>query len=131
MSHPYLPWIAAGLFALAVLHTFCTKFFEHLAHTQPRHAGLWHWLAEVEVVFGLWAMVLALAMWVMLGKAPTLDYLESRNYTEPLFVFAIMVVAATRPILQASGVWVQQIARVIPLPQAMANNFFCCRWCRC
>ncbi len=123
MTHPYLPWIAAGLFALAVVHTFSTKFFEHLAHTNPRHAGIWHLLGEVEVVFGFWAMVLAGTMFFMLGKAPTLEYLESRNFTEPLFVFAIMVVAGTRPILQASGLLVQQIARAVPLPTAMVNYF--------
>ena len=123
MTHPFLPWIAAGLFALAVLHTFSTKFFEHLAHTRPRHAGLFHLLGEVEVVFGFWALVLAITMFTLLGKAPTLEYLESRNFTEPLFVFAIMVVAGTRPILQASGLLVQQIARAVPLPTAMVNYF--------
>ena len=59
MNPTFLPWIAAGIFALAVLHTFCTKYFEHLAHARPRHAGIWHLLGEIEVVFGLWAMVLA------------------------------------------------------------------------
>jgi hypothetical protein len=44
--------VAAVIFGIAVLHTFSTKFFAHLAHVQPRHAGLWHLLAEVEVVFG-------------------------------------------------------------------------------
>ena len=107
MNHPLLPWIAAGIFALAVLHTFSTKYFEHLAHAQPRHAGIWHLLGEVEVVFGLWAMVLAIAMFALAGKVQTLEYLDSRNFTEPLFVFAIMVVAGTRPILQACGVLVQ------------------------
>ncbi len=123
MSQPFLPWIAAGIFALAVLHTFSTKYFEHLAHTHPRHAGIWHLLGEVEVVFGLWAMVLAVTMFALMGKTPTLEYLESRNFTEPLFVFAIMVVAGTRPILQACGVLVQQIARLAPLPTAMVNYF--------
>lgn len=123
MNHSYLPWIAAGLFGLAVLHTFSTKFFEHLAHTHPRHAGIWHLLGEVEVVFGFWAMVLTATMFFMLGKAPTLEYLESRNFTEPLFVFAIMVVAGTRPILQACGVCVQQVARMAPLPTALVNYF--------
>jgi hypothetical protein len=123
MNHPILPWMAAGIFALAVLHTFSTKFFEHLAHTHPRHAGIWHLLGEVEVVFGLWAMVLAIAMFALAGKAPTLEYLESRNFTEPLFVFAIMVVAGTRPILQACGVLVQQIARHAPLPTTVVNYF--------
>ncbi len=123
MTHSYLPWIAAGLFAIAVIHTFSTKFFEHLAHTHPRHAGVWHLLGEVEVVFGFWAMVLAATMFFMLGKGPTLEYLESRNFTEPLFVFAIMVVAGTRPILQACGVLVQQVARITPLPTALVNYF--------
>jgi hypothetical protein len=123
MNHPFLPWIAAGIFALAVLHTFSTKYFEHLAHTHPRHAGIWHLLGEVEVVFGLWAMVLALSLFALAGKDPTLAYLESRNFTEPLFVFAIMVVAGTRPILQICSLLVQQVARLAPLPTAMVNYF--------
>lgn len=123
MNHPLLPWIAAGVFALAVLHTFCTPYFEHLAQTYPRHAGLWHLLGEIEVVFGLWAMILTLAMLALAGKAATLKYLESRNFTEPLFVFAIMVVAGTRPILQACGLLVQQLARQAGVPAALANYF--------
>ena len=44
--------IAAALFAVAILHTFSTKLFEHLAHTRPAHAGLWHLLGEVEEEIG-------------------------------------------------------------------------------
>ena len=124
MTSTFLPWIAAGIFALAVLHTFCTKYFEHLAHTHPRHAGIWHLLGEIEVVFGLWAMVLALTMFALVGQAPTLQYLESLNFTEPLFVFAIMVIAGTRPILQVCGLLVQLIARLVPLPSALTHYFF-------
>ena len=123
MTHPLLPWLAAGIFALAVLHTFSTKYFEHLAHTHPRHAGIWHLLGEIEVVFGLWAMVLALALFALEGRVATLDYLESRNFTEPLFVFAIMVVAGTRPVLQACGLLVQSISKRTPW-QAGAVNYF-------
>ncbi|MEN9313914.1 MAG: hypothetical protein RIS35_307, partial [Pseudomonadota bacterium] len=42
--------IGAAIFALALVHTFSTKFFEHLAHTRPNHAGIFHLLGEVEVV---------------------------------------------------------------------------------
>ncbi|MFN3860056.1 MAG: putative Na+/H+ antiporter [Roseateles sp.] len=115
--------VAAVLFGIALLHTFSTKFFERLAHTQPRHAGLWHLLGEVEVVFGFWAMVLMLCMFALLGKAEATAYLDSRNFTEPLFVFAIMVVAGTRPILHASGAAVQALARLMPLPRGMALYF--------
>ena len=123
MTHPFLPWIAAGLFGLAVLHTFSTKYFEHLARTRPRHAGLWHLLGEVEVVFGFWALVLALVMWFMVGRTPTIEYLEARNFKEPLFVFAIMVVAATRPILQACSVLIQKVAKELPFPTSRIHYF--------
>jgi hypothetical protein len=115
--------LAAVLFCIALLHTFSTKFFERLAHSQPRHAGLWHLLGEVEVVFGFWAMVLMLCMFALLGKAEATAYLDSRNFTEPLFVFAIMVVAGTRPILAASGAVVQGLVRLLPLPRGMALYF--------
>jgi Na+/H+ antiporter NhaD/arsenite permease-like protein len=116
-SMPMSPFelVCSLLFALAIVHTFSTKYFEHLAHLQPRHAGLWHWLGEVEVVFGFWALVLALTMFFMLGSAQAIEYIDSRNYTEPMFVFAVMVIAATRPILQAATALLQWLARAVPL----------------
>lgn len=115
--------IGATLFGVAVLHTFSTKFFERLAHTHPRHAGMWHLLGEVEVVFGFWALVLMLFMFSISGKAAATTYLDTRNFTEPMFVFAIMVIAATRPILQFAGAMVRFVSRYIPLPQGMALYF--------
>ena len=115
--------IVAALFGIAVLHTFSTKFFERLAHRQPRHAGIWHLLGEVEIVFGFWAMVLVLFMFATSGRQQATAYLESRNYTEPMFVFVIMVIAGTRPILQASGALVRLMARWMPLPRGMAMYF--------
>ncbi len=101
MSTPTLiQMLGAALFGLAVIHTFSTQFFEKLAHTDTKHAGVWHLLAEVEVVFGFWAMVLMLFMFGVSGKQEATAYLESRNFTEPMFVFAIMVIAGTRPVLQ-------------------------------
>ena len=124
MSSPTtLQIVAAVLFGVALLHTFSTKYFEHLAHTQPRHAGLWHLLGEIEVVFGFWALVLMLCMFALLGKTEATAYLDSRNFTEPLFVFAIMVIAGTRPILQFAGSLVQGVARFVPLPRGMAMYF--------
>jgi hypothetical protein len=107
--------VGASLFAVALIHTFSTKFFERLAHTRAAHAGLWHLLGEVEVVFGFWAFVLVVAMFLMEGKATATLYLDTRNFTEPLFVFAIMVAAASKPILQAAGWLVRLIARALPL----------------
>ncbi len=115
--------IAAILFALAVIHTFSTKYFEHLAHIQPRHAGVWHLLGEVEVVFGIWAMILILFIFAMSGEHEAVAYLESRNFTEPMFVFVIMVIAGTRPILDFAAATVQRAAVLLPINTGMAMYF--------
>ncbi|WP_211159264.1 putative Na+/H+ antiporter [Aromatoleum buckelii] len=61
MNAPTLiQFVATALFAVAILHTFSTRIFERLAHTRPTHAGIWHLLGEIEVVFGFWALILVL-----------------------------------------------------------------------
>jgi hypothetical protein len=124
MSNPTLVQMAgAAIFAIAVLHTFSTKFFEHLAHTRPAHAGLWHLLGEVEVVFGFWAMVLMVSMMAMVGTGDAAKYLDSRNFTEPMFVFAIVVIAGSRGIMHVASKSVSAVARVLPLSGGMAFYF--------
>jgi len=121
-----LTWIelaGATLFGLAVLHTFSTKYFEHLAHTQPGHAGLWHLLGEVETVFGFWAFVLLIFMAAAVGWGAASDYLDNRRFVEPMFVFVIMVISASRPILQLVSDLVRRLATVVPLPAAVAYYF--------
>lgn len=115
MAPSTIELIGTVLFAVAIIHTFSTRIFERLAHRQPRHAGLWHLLGEVEVVFGFWAMILVVTMFATEGGKAATHYIDSRNFTEPAFVFAIMVMAATRPILSAAVTGVRLIARAIPL----------------
>jgi len=122
MNPTTIQLIGAILFGLALIHTFSTRFFEHLAHTRPNHAGLWHFLAEVEVVFGFWALVLMVFMFAVLGKQEATEYLDTRNFTEPLFVFAIMVAAASRPVILLAGQITRLLTRLIPLPGAMAST---------
>jgi len=120
-----MPTLAAVLFALALIHTFATKFFERLSHRHPRHAGLFHLLGEVEVVFGFWAIVLVVALAFVEGPGKAVDYAESRQYTEPLFVFVIMVVAASRPVLVALEALVAGLARLIPARTVVARVWLC------
>ena len=109
--------IATAIFALAILHTFAAARFSALAHSvQHRHddalraqgrrpapsivAELLHFLGEVEVVFGMWAVVLIVAMTLSLGWEDAKHYInDTVNYTEPLFVVVIMALASTRPII--------------------------------
>ena len=112
--------ISAAVFFIALVHTFSTKFFEGLAHRRPDHAAMWHLLGEVEVVFGFWAMVLVILMAIVVGKDAATHYVDSRNFTEPLFVFAIMIVAASRPILEMARALVTHVAKFVPLSGGMA-----------
>ncbi len=119
MTPTAIQWIGAGLFAVAILHTFFTRAFERLAKTHPTHAGIWHLFGEVEVAFGLWATILILVMFVLDGREAATQYIDARNFTEPMFVFAVMVIAGTRPILQTVTIGAQLIARALPLPGSM------------
>src|SRR5262245_44355826 len=121
MRSSLLQWISAGIFALALVHTFATKTLDRLAHRYPRHAGLFHLLGEVEIVFGFWAGVLIVVMALVNGKQAAIDYTESLQYTEPLFVFVVMVVAASRPVLAAVSSLLHLLARCLPLPAAVAQ----------
>ena len=117
-------YIATALFALAVIHTFMVKRFAALAHRYPEGSipeNLLHFLAETEVVFGLWAAALFAAIAAIngsIGKA--VEYVESLNFTEPKFVLVIMVVAATRPVVQLAEKTLVGLARLLPLNQSVA-----------
>ena len=109
--------IATGVFLLAILHTFAAARFAAMAHRmqhradveaqaqgRPRSpsltAELLHFLGEIEVVFGLWAVVLLGVTTVYAGWTAAKYYFnDTVNYTEPLFVVVIMALAATRPVI--------------------------------
>ena len=115
--------VALALFVAALLHTFLARRFEQLSQRFPRHAGLFHLLGEVEVVFGFWAIVLVVGMAVMEGAAAALGYAESRDYAEPLFVFVVMVIAASRPVLSTVTTLVDTCARRLPLSLPVARTW--------
>jgi hypothetical protein len=124
--------IACALFGLAIVHTFSVKRFEHIAHKYPEGSigeNLFHFLGEVEVVFGLWAGVFILTMAGLKGMAEPIAYMEGRlegysvNYTEPAFVFAIMAIAATRPVIDLAGSMIQTVAKLLPMPNSVSFFF--------
>jgi Putative Na+/H+ antiporter len=119
--------LATVLFALAVLHTFSVKRFAHWAHQHPKGSiaeNLLHFLAETEVVFGLWAAALFAGIAALKGSVPdAVAYIESLNFTEPKFVLVVMVVAATRPVVRLAEAIISFIARLLPFRESLA--FYC------
>ena len=132
--------IATALFAGAVLHTFLSAKFRHLAHQiEEKHKARWwaavqaaekegktpppesvsvsgrllHFLGEVEVVFGLWTVPLLALMATQLGRETAVSYLEKRvQFVEPLFVVVIMALASTRPMLELAERSLRAVARL-------------------
>ncbi len=117
---------ASGIFLVAILHTFACAWFTRLSHRfehhhrqglQNRAAGgdsppdgvpevsflgtLFHFLGEVEVVFGLWVLALMAAAAHYYSWADFKLYVGADcHFTEPLFVVVIMALAASRPVLR-------------------------------
>lgn len=117
---------ATVIFLLAICHTFVAIPLGKLAHKYqhiheenlklrgPRNkehpdgepevsfrATVFHFLSEVEAVFGLWVLALAAAATYFYSWTDFEVYLnKDKNFTEPLFVVVIMAIAASRPVLR-------------------------------
>lgn len=111
--------VASALFALAILHTFSANRFQHRAQRYaPGSIGenFFHLLGEVEIAFGLWATVFVAYLAVAVDWSAPITYLEERNFTEPAFVFVIMAMAATRPVIHIAAAAIGAVGRALPLP---------------
>lgn len=110
------------LFALAVIHTFLVKRFQHIARRFPEGSvgeNLFHMLGEVEIVFGFWGGVFFMVYALLVGGHEAVAFVQSLNFTEPAFVFAIMAMAATRPVIALARTAVTSLARMLPLGGAL------------
>ena len=131
---------ATIIFILAICHTFAAGFFMKLAHKAEheheeriRKLGLtkdqldyedaeepvsfkataYHFLGEIEAIFGIWIFALAAAATYFHGWSDFKDYVaHDRNFTEPMFVVIIMAIAASRPVLKVSELAMSQAAKI-------------------
>jgi uncharacterized membrane protein len=122
--------LATVLFACAVVHTFVAPRIAALAHrVQSRRdataraggqaarpstaAELLHFLGEVELVFGVWAVVLLVVAAIFKGWAAATHYINDQvDYTEAFFVVVVMAMAATRPIVALAEASLRRIALI-------------------
>jgi hypothetical protein len=124
--------VATIIFFCAIVHTFLTSKFLAIAHKWEHgheklkkqgkvhkhsvHHGaeLFHFLGEVEAVFGIWAVALAGSIFFFYDWQTLVHYISHRvNYTEPLFVVVIMTLASTRPILKLAEWITWKIANLL------------------
>lgn len=135
-QEPFLV-VASVIFLLAILHTFAAVPITKIAHkVQEAHdekirekahehheipeeqkmvsfkATMLHFLGEVEAIFGIWVVALLVAMICCVGIDEMKSYIMGVTFTEPLFVFVIMAIASTRPILRFAETCLRFVARV-------------------
>lgn len=130
-QHPF-NLVATIIFFCAIGHTFLTGRFMVISHRWAQdheekieqclvpknsvHHGaeLFHFLGEVEAVFGIWAAALVGAIVLFFDWQTARNYILYKvNFTEPMFVVVIMTLAATRPILQLSEKAMARVANLM------------------
>jgi len=124
--------VATLIFLCAIVHTFLTSKFLSISHRWYQEhalkkkegkvdpdsvhmgAGVLHFLGEVEAIFGIWAVVLGIAISIFYDWNTVIYYMGKKvNYTEPMFVVIIMTLASTRPVLKLSELLMWKVASLI------------------
>jgi hypothetical protein len=128
--------VATLIFFAAVVHTFMATKFNQLAHRYEHEhlermkannrfyvdgkapvsfkATLCHFLGEVEAIFGIWLVPLLITLVMMEpeGLTTAAYYIDTRNYTEPMFVVIIMAIASSRPVIQFAERCLRAVAKI-------------------
>ncbi|HEX8312456.1 MAG TPA: putative Na+/H+ antiporter, partial [Chthoniobacteraceae bacterium] len=129
--------LATSFFILAVLHTFLASRFMAISHRyhhsfealqiyeeepqQDPHvarkrdklqfrAQLFHFMGEVEAVFGIWLIPLCASIVVFHGWGTMVSYFDQASFAEPVFVAVIMAIAASRPVLRFAEACLARVA---------------------
>lgn len=130
MNPSVLEILGTAIFAVAIVHTFLVQKILNLSHQFPRGTmmgGFLHLMGEIEIVFGFWAAIFLSIMVLLEGVKAAVEYQESLNFTEPLFVFCIMVMAATRPVLGVARDGIQFVSvllrKIFRTPEKLTDIF--------
>lgn len=110
---PFSTLIATLLFAIAIAHTFVANRIHAFSKRFPEDSirfELCQFFGEVEAVFPFWGAILLLLMALTDGKEAAIHYADHLDFKEPIFVFVIMVTAATAPLRRFAGHCIDVIA---------------------
>ena len=108
---------ATCAFIAAIIHTFLVGQFRKWSRRFPAgsmRANLFHLLGEVEIVFGFWAALFIACLVARFGPTEPIAYLEALNFAEPMFIFVVLVVCGSRPILQFAQTLLDWFALLLP-----------------
>jgi hypothetical protein len=131
--------LASALFLGAIIHTFLASRFMAIAHRHEHlldalgagegsetsrevhgrlrdrlrfRAQVFHFMGEIEAVFAIWLVPLGIALAVFKGWPVMVEYFADAKYAEPVFVVAVMAIAASRPVLWLAEACLARIAAI-------------------
>jgi len=73
-------------------------------------AQLFHFMGEIEAVFGIWVVPLGIALAVFKGWPVMVDYFAHTSYAEPVFVVVVMAIASSQPVLSLAEACLARVA---------------------
>jgi Na+/H+ antiporter NhaD/arsenite permease-like protein len=126
---------ATAIFFAAIIHTFLASRFQKIAHEYDLRARaiedldlperdrrdkewdrllfraqFFHFMGEIEAVFGIWLVPLVVAFIFFHGWSAMVDYVGHVNMAEAVFVVIIMAMASSLPILRLAENAIARIA---------------------
>lgn len=110
-------WIGTIFFFAAVLHTFLVNIIQRFAYrfdTKTITHKIFLFLGEVEIVFGFWALLFLIFLSTnKLNLNVTIQYLEKTDFTEVVFVFAMMCMSYTEPVMRLATAFINIISKIL------------------
>jgi len=106
------------LFFIAIIHACLINKFRMIANRytpKTKSYILWYLFSELELVFGFWSFVFLAIFTFSSGIHPTIGYLKSLDFSGPIFIFMIMCVSATRPIIVFAEKMIAFGTKLLPL----------------
>lgn len=126
-SDTVVHWLGTIFFFSAVIHTFLVSKIRHFAHHFNEKTvlrKLFTFLGEVEIVFGFWAFVFLICLSYKFGIDASVEYLNDIDFSEVVFIFAMMCMSYTKPIIDLSNKLIHLAASLLKkvtfLPKKMA-----------
>lgn len=118
--------LSSLIFFLAIIHTFLVSKFAIVAKKFPSHSFAYKILyifSEIELVFIFWSFVFSVLLLIFYPYSYFVHSFSELSFHEPFFVFGIVVVSASRPILNLAKWLIEFIAQSLPF-SPIQNQFF-------
>jgi len=121
---------ATIIFFLAITHILSASWFKSRAHAlEHKHklkvksgladpeshslsGGIFHFLGEVEAIFGIWTIALAVGISIFYDWETFVRYIGELDYNEPMYTVVIMTIASSRPILKFVELFLWRIVKL-------------------